>query len=57
MIDAILTTKLFSFAHDWGVEGLGGNPETGVFVIGFRQEQRTHTSLVHSISRETEKFA
>ena len=25
-----------------------GNPETGVFVIGFREEQRTRTWLTHS---------
>ena len=29
-----------------------GNPETGVFFIGFREEQRTRTWLAHSFSRE-----
>ena len=27
-----------------------GSPETGVFLIGFREKQRAHTWLVHSIS-------
>ena len=30
-----------------------GNPETGVILIGFREEQRTRTRLANS----TEKFA
>ena len=34
-----------------------GNPETGVFLIGCREKQRTRSWLVYSISRENEKFA
>ena len=38
-----------------GGEGLEGTLKQASFLIGFREEQVTRTSLVHSIPRETEK--
>ena len=43
--------ELFSIAHDWGRDELWGALKQ-VFLICFREEQRTRTWLAHSFSRE-----